>query len=128
MNSYRNRDASKMSETLLAKLANAEAMTLEDYRARLADRARMRAVYAELANECDAALTLAATGPAPEGLGSTGNGVFGVPGSLLGVPAVSLPLLEAEQLPLGLQAMGFLDGDAPLFATAAWLVAQLSDD
>ena len=67
MNSYRNRDASKMSETLLAQLADAEAMTLEDYRARLAERAQMRAVYAELANECDAALTLAATGPAPDG-------------------------------------------------------------
>ena len=54
--------------------------------------------------------------------------MFGVPGSLLGVPAVSLPLLEAEQLPLGLQAMGFLDGDASLFATAAWLMEQLRDN
>jgi Asp-tRNA(Asn)/Glu-tRNA(Gln) amidotransferase A subunit family amidase len=124
MNSYRNRDASKMSKELLAQLAIAEAMTLEDYRSRVAERAQMRAVYAELADGCDAVLTLAATNSAPQGLGSTGNGVFGVPGSLLGVPTVSLPLLAAEDLPLGLQAMGFLDGDAPLFATAAWLMEQ----
>src|SRR5262249_9216287 len=100
LNTYRNRDPANMSEALLAQLAIAEAMTLEDYRARLAERAQMRAVYANLAAECDAALTLAATGAAPEGLGSTGNGIFGVPGSLLGVPAVSLPLLQAERLPL----------------------------
>ena len=103
-------------------------MTLEDYRARLLERAQMRAVYAKLADECDGVLTLAATGPAPQGLGSTGNGVFGVPGSLLGVPAVSLPLLEAEQLPLGLQVMDFAERDGPLFATAAWLMEQLRDN
>jgi Asp-tRNA(Asn)/Glu-tRNA(Gln) amidotransferase A subunit family amidase len=105
LNSYRNRDAGKMSKALLAQLAIAEAMTLEDY----------------------AALTLAATSAAPEGLGSTGNGIFGVPGSLLGVPAVSLPLLQAEQLPLGLQVVGFAQCDASLFATAAWLMEQLRD-
>jgi Asp-tRNA(Asn)/Glu-tRNA(Gln) amidotransferase A subunit family amidase len=128
LNSYRNRDPGKMSEELLAQLAIAETMTLEDYRARLLERAQMRAVYAKLADECDAVLTLAATGPAPQGLGSTGNGVFGVPGSLLGVPAVSLPLLEAEQLPLGLQVMDFAERDGSLFATAAWLTEQLRDN
>jgi len=122
INAYRDRDPGKISKALLGQLEIAEAMTLEDYRARLAERAQMRAVYAGLAEHCDAALTLAATGPAPLGLESTGNGVFGVPGSLLGVPALSLPLLQVEQLPLGLQVMGFADGDAPLFATAAWLM------
>jgi Asp-tRNA(Asn)/Glu-tRNA(Gln) amidotransferase A subunit family amidase len=125
LNAYRARDASKMSEALLTQLGIAEAMTLEDYRGWLAERVQMRAVHAALAQHCDAAITLAATGPAPSGLGSTGNGVFGVPGSLLGVPAVSLPALKAEQMPLGLQAIGFADGDAALFATAAWLMEEL---
>ena len=39
--------------------------------------------------------------------------------SLLGIPAVSLPVLSTEGLPLGLQIMGFAGGDAGLFATAA---------
>jgi Asp-tRNA(Asn)/Glu-tRNA(Gln) amidotransferase A subunit family amidase len=127
LNAYRSRDPGKMSKALLTQLEIAESMTLEDYRACLAERVRMRAVHAELAQHCDAALTLAATGPAPSGLGSTGNGVFGVPGSLLGAPAVSLPLLEAEQLPLGLQVIGFVDGDgdSSLLAIAAWLMEYL---
>jgi len=40
---------------------------------------------------------------------------------LLGVPAISLPVLAAESLPLGLQLIGNAHEDAALFATAAWL-------
>jgi hypothetical protein len=62
---------------------------------------------------------LAAPGAAPVGLGSTGNPVFNVPASMLGIPAVSLPLLSIEGLPLGLQIAGFVGEDASLFAVAA---------
>ncbi len=85
----------------------------------LARRAQVREIYARLASVCDACITLAAPGPAPLGITSTGNPIFAVPSSLLGVPALSLPLLEAENLPLGLQMMGFRDADAALFAAAA---------
>ena len=51
--------------------------------------------------------------------GSTGNPVFNVPASMLGIPAVSLPLLSIEGLPLGLQIAGFVGEDASLFAVAA---------
>ena len=66
-------------------------------------------------------MLLAATGPAPLGLQSTGSPVFAAPSSLLGTPAVSLPLLEAEGLPVGMQVMGFEQRDADLFAVAAWI-------
>jgi Asp-tRNA(Asn)/Glu-tRNA(Gln) amidotransferase A subunit family amidase len=39
--------------------------------------------------------------------------------SLLGIPAVSLPVLADEGLPLGLQITGFINGDAETFAAAA---------
>ncbi len=35
------------------------------------------------------------------------------------MPAISLPLLATEGLPLGLQLLGFIGGDADLFAHAA---------
>ena len=41
----------------------------------------------------DAAVTLAALGAAPLGLSSTGNAIINVPASLLGTPALALPLL-----------------------------------
>ena len=85
----------------------------------------MRAVHAELAANCDACITLAAPSNAPEGLASTGNPEFAVPASLLGVPALSLPLFEVDAMPLGLQLIGYFDRDADAFAIASWLMSSL---
>jgi Asp-tRNA(Asn)/Glu-tRNA(Gln) amidotransferase A subunit family amidase len=126
LNTYRDRDAGKLSAFARQRLADAEAMTLADYRADLAVRAALREAYAELARDCDACLTLAASGPAPLGLQSTGNPVFAVPGSLLGTPAVSLPTFIVEEMPVGLQLLGFEQRDADLFGTAAWMQQALS--
>ena len=119
LNTYRDRDASKLSQSALERLAMAEAMTLADYGAAIARRQRNREIHARLAARYDAAITLAAPGAAPVGLGSTGNPVFNVPASMLGIPALSLPLLSADGLPLGLQIAGFIGEDARLFAIAA---------
>jgi Asp-tRNA(Asn)/Glu-tRNA(Gln) amidotransferase A subunit family amidase len=106
----------------------AEAMTLAEYGVAIAQRRDIRAQFAALAPTYDGVVTLPATGPAPLGLSSTGNPVFAVPFSLLGVPTVSLPLLAAEGLPLGLQVVGFEGGDARLFAIAAWVRDLLQAD
>jgi Asp-tRNA(Asn)/Glu-tRNA(Gln) amidotransferase A subunit family amidase len=119
LNTYRNRDRGKLSQSALDRLATAEAMNPADYRAAIARRQRSRETHARLAVRYDAAITLAAPGAAPVGLGSTGNPIFNVPASLLGIPALSLPLLSADGLPLGLQLMGFAGEDAGLFATGA---------
>jgi Asp-tRNA(Asn)/Glu-tRNA(Gln) amidotransferase A subunit family amidase len=119
LNTYRDRDRSKLSQSALDRLATAEAMTLADYGGVIARRQRNRKVHARLAGRYDAAITLAAPGAAPVGLGSTGNPVFNVPASMLGIPALSLPVLSAEGLPLGLQIMGFVGQDAGLFAIGA---------
>jgi Asp-tRNA(Asn)/Glu-tRNA(Gln) amidotransferase A subunit family amidase len=118
LNTYRNRDAGKLSQSALERLATAEAMTQADYATAIAERQRSRNIHARLAMHYDAAITLAASGPAPLGLGSTGNPVFNVPASMLGIPAISLPLLAVEELPLGLQVMGFAGTDARLFEIA----------
>jgi Asp-tRNA(Asn)/Glu-tRNA(Gln) amidotransferase A subunit family amidase len=119
LNTYRNRDRSMLSQSALDRLAAAEAMTLADYGGAIARRQGNREVHARLAGRYDAAITLAAPGAAPVGLGSTGNPVFNVPASMLGIPALSLPVLSAEGLPLGLQIMGFASQDAGLFAIGA---------
>jgi Asp-tRNA(Asn)/Glu-tRNA(Gln) amidotransferase A subunit family amidase len=126
LNTYRVRDAGKLSALALERLASAEAMSLEDYRRLIAERARIRAVYAALAEVCDACVTLSAPGPAPRGLSWTGDASFAVPASLLGTPAISLPLMTAQGLPLGLQVMGFEHGDEAAFAMAAWVEGALA--
>jgi Asp-tRNA(Asn)/Glu-tRNA(Gln) amidotransferase A subunit family amidase len=122
----RERDAGALSRNILDRAQRYEDMTLADHRADLKERARVRAVHAELAATCDACITLAAPNHAPEGLGSTGNPEFAVPASLLGVPALSLPLFEVNDMPLGLQVIGYFDRDANAFAIAAWLMSSLT--
>ena len=118
LNTYRNRDASKLSGSALERLATAEAMTL-------ADSGQLSRVASTTARSTLAlpplrrSITLAAPGAAPVGLGSTGNPVFNVPASMLGIPAVALPLFSVDGLPLGLQVAGFAGQDAGLFAVAA---------
>jgi len=117
----RDRDAGKLSANFIERSQKYEELTLAEHRADLAERARIRAAFAELAAVCDACITLAAPGCAPEGLHSTGNPEFNVPASLLGVPALSLPLFEDNNMPLGLQVIGFFNRDADAFAIVHWL-------
>ena len=117
----RDRDAAKLSSNMQDRLEESETLTLADYRAALLERARIRARFAELAGAAHGCVSLSAPGPAPAGLQSTGSPQFAVPSSLLGAPALSLPLFEVDGMPLGLQVLGFANEDAEAFATAAWL-------
>ena len=66
-------------------------------------------------------ISVTAPGAAPIGLETTGNPIFVVPGSMLRAPGVSLPVLDDDGLPLGLQVLGFPQGDAGVFAVAGWI-------
>jgi Asp-tRNA(Asn)/Glu-tRNA(Gln) amidotransferase A subunit family amidase len=120
LNTYaRDIDRSGLSRPSQERLVKAESMTQEQYQALLVERARIRAVHAALRDRYDACIALPATGAAPLGLGSTGDPIFVVPASLLGTPSMSLPVLQAEGLPLGLQVIGFMNDDAALFSAVA---------
>jgi len=75
----------------------------------------------------DAILTPPALGTAPKGLGSTGDPVFCSIWTLLGMPALTAPLMQGENgLPLGVQLVGRKGYDARLLRTARWLEKKLS--
>ncbi len=116
---YARRDG--LSDGMRRRLAAGQAATLDDYRTALARRREIRSHYAQVSAAFDGFVTLGATGAAPFGLGWTGDPVFNVPASLLGVPAISLPFLTDENMPLGLQLIGRAEQDADLMAIAHWL-------
>jgi Asp-tRNA(Asn)/Glu-tRNA(Gln) amidotransferase A subunit family amidase len=126
ISSLAERGIEQMSQSSRDRFKIANAMTIEDYRTALGEREEIRADYHALASECDGCITLTASGAAPVGTASTGSPVFAVPASLLGTPALSLPVLQAEGLPLGLQFIGYADRDAEAFAVSAWLYDLLA--
>ena len=121
LGSYMARDAAGLSPSALERHARSNAMTQADYVAMLARRQAARAAYTALAGQADAVISVTAPGAAPVGLETTGNPIFVVPGSMLGAPGVSLPVLDDGGLPLGMQVLGFPQGDAGVFAVAGWI-------
>jgi Asp-tRNA(Asn)/Glu-tRNA(Gln) amidotransferase A subunit family amidase len=115
-----------------ATLAKAEAMTVGDYRAALIDRAAAQQCYARVAPIADAVITLSCPGPAPLWSGDeagkplaprpTGDPVFNFPSSMLFAPAVTVPLLAVDGMPVGVQLMGQQHEDARITGMARWLL------
>jgi Asp-tRNA(Asn)/Glu-tRNA(Gln) amidotransferase A subunit family amidase len=75
-----------------------------------------------------AILTPAALGPAPASLESTGSPVMNALWTYLGMPAVSLPLLEVGGMPVGVQLVGPRRTDGELLRTARWLTASVPQE
>src|SRR5262249_43063174 len=120
LNTYADIDASKLSKLSQERLANAVKMTQSDYATLVARREQARAAFAKATSNYDAFVTLSAAGAAPLIGEHTGNPSMNVAASYLGTPAISLPVLADEAMPLGLQLMGGADRDATLFETAVW--------
>jgi Asp-tRNA(Asn)/Glu-tRNA(Gln) amidotransferase A subunit family amidase len=74
-----------------------------------------------------AILTPAALGPAPKTLSHTGNPIMNAPWTYLGQPCLSLPLIEADGLPIGVQLIGARRDDGRLLRTGRWLAERFAD-
>src|SRR5690606_2448268 len=102
-------------------------MTPEDYGRLLAEKAAMKARARDAMRGADAIVTLTAAGPAPRGHASTGNRGYQLFATFLGLPAFSLPLMEADAMPLGAQLIGHAGRDHELCAIAAWASSLTAD-
>lgn len=118
-----HRAGAGLSPGLRADIARGRAMTPDNYRVLLHRRDEMRRLLVALADEVDGCVTLASLGPAPLGIHATGDAIFNQPGSALRTPAVSLPMLRVDALPLGLQLIGFPDRDRALSGLAEFVAA-----
>jgi Asp-tRNA(Asn)/Glu-tRNA(Gln) amidotransferase A subunit family amidase len=115
----------KISAKLSEVISLGRQISPADYEAVLVLREPLHAELEAATARFDAILTPASAGPAPKGLGSTGIPAFNALWTYLRVPAISLPLLEAEGLPLGLQLVGRRGEDGALLRTATWLMTQI---
>jgi len=118
----------RLSQQLRSLIERGREVRAVDYKRAMRAIAPVIASFDELFMErYDAILTPAAPGVAPKGLGSTGDPRFCTLWTLLGMPALSLPLMRgAGGLPLGVQLVGRRGFDARLMRTARWLGEKLA--
>ncbi|MCS6877398.1 MAG: amidase [Geminicoccaceae bacterium] len=115
-----------VSEGFKEAVREGERVSAVDYQRALAVRARMREEFSAFMHEIDAVLAPAAPGEAP-GLESTGDPVFSTAWTLVGAPALTLPLFTGPSgLPMGLQLVAEPGDDERLFRVAAWLERTLA--
>jgi len=94
------------------------ALTEDEYAAARKHVEAMRGAMARVFDAYPLLLSAAATGPAPEGLESTGDPSANAPWTALGVPAISVPIFR-QAAPLGLQITAAWGRDDELVAAAA---------
>lgn len=131
----RSESPEKFSTRLLNRIKNTTAVTHERYRERLHQREDARQRFTRLALLADAMITLSSLGTAPVwrrdqedyhlDLTPTGDSSLNVQASALGAPAVTIPMLSVEGLPLGLQLMGQAHEDAKICALSSWVSRNL---
>ena len=110
----------KIPPRLKRGLEEGAGMTQETYREALVRREHLRALHRELAMRADGFITLSSPGPGPVGM-DQGSAIFNESSSVLGAPALSLPLLAVEGAPVGVQLQGQFDADEALTACGLWI-------
>ena len=116
-----------ISARLAAQIEEGRRIRGVDYFAALEMRKQLYATVEDIFMQRGQIVTPAAPGPAPKGLATTGDPVFCAFWTFLGVPAVTLPLLESDGLPMGVQLIGPRRDDGRLLRSARWLTNHLAE-
>jgi Asp-tRNA(Asn)/Glu-tRNA(Gln) amidotransferase A subunit family amidase len=110
--------ADKISAKMAEVIGIGRGVSEADYQAARALKEPLYQALAPILDQYEAIVTPAATGPALKGLAVTGSPTFNFLWTFLGMPALSVPLLKAEGLPLGVQLVGKRGSDAGLLKSS----------
>jgi Asp-tRNA(Asn)/Glu-tRNA(Gln) amidotransferase A subunit family amidase len=121
-----HRGSAEMTPMLRGFIEEGREVAAVDYVAARETATRLRSALDGLFTDYDALVTPSAPGEAPTGLESTGSPVFCTIWTLLGLPAINVPILRGSAgMPIGVQLVGRYGDDARLLRTARWLVGQI---
>jgi Asp-tRNA(Asn)/Glu-tRNA(Gln) amidotransferase A subunit family amidase len=120
----RHRD--QIAKSLREQLDAAAAISADEYDAARRTASRARQVLADTMADHDVMLTPSAPGPAPHGLGATGNPMFNRVWTLMGAPCVNVTGLSENGLPLGVQIVGRFGRDRAALEAALFLEQAIS--
>ena len=125
---YYDKGKDKLTKILCEMIENGQQILAIDYNRAVDWREVLNDGLDGVFDRYDAIITPATAGPAPAGLDSTGSPAFNSLWTYTGVPAITLPLMEAKNgMPFGVQVVGRRGDDARLLRTANWLMQRVSN-
>ncbi|MEQ9171808.1 MAG: amidase [Rhodospirillales bacterium] len=125
---YYDRDRAGLDPITADRVERGRGVTARDYLDALYLAEDMQDALAGFFDGVDAILTPAAPGQAPGDLRRTGDASFNGYWTMMGVPAVSLPLLKgADGMPIGVQVICPWGEDAKLLRICRWLVDKAGE-
>jgi Asp-tRNA(Asn)/Glu-tRNA(Gln) amidotransferase A subunit family amidase len=126
MGELQARERARLTPAVNAALDEGRLIGAGAYEAARSARQRAMAFFTRWLEGFDAVLAPSAPGPAPRGLATTGDPGCCTLWSLVGFPAISLPVGFAYRMPVGLQLAAPQGRDDSLLAVAAWCGARLA--
>ena len=119
---YYQKSKNKLSKEMQSAISRGMKYSAKDYAEAIDFIKRSYDSYKEVFEDYHGILTPSSTGVAEKGLKSTGSPEFCTIWTFMGVPSISLPLLQGENnLPLGIQLIGDKYDDLRFLGIARWL-------
>ncbi|MFM8423462.1 MAG: amidase [Candidatus Fonsibacter sp.] len=116
----------KIGKKMIEAIERGLSYKAKDYAEAVDQMAIIYDTFKEAFHHYHAIITPATTGYAPKGLSYTGSPEFCTTWTYLGMPAITLPLIEGSaKLPLGVQLVGEKLDDTRLLQTANWLLKKI---
>jgi ParB family chromosome partitioning protein len=112
----------EMSDALVRIIRQGQAVSTADFLEARAVRDRLKSEFDPIVARYQAIVTLPAVGVAPPFAEGTGDPIFSTVWSLMGAPAITLPLLKGTGgMPIGVQLVGRAGDDFNLVSAAGWV-------
>ena len=122
---YYENNKSKLHPFTIARFEAGKSVSTKSYIDAIEKAKKMKQTLSEIFLKFDAIITPAAPGQAPRDLMNTGNAIFNGYWTMLGVPAISLPLLEGKDgLPIGIQVITSWNKEAELLDISKIILNQ----
>ena len=122
---YYETDKLKLHPFTLNRVEAGISVSAKSYIEAIEKAKKMKQALSEIFEKFDAIITPAAPGQAPRDLMNTGNAIFNGYWTMLGVPAISLPLLKGkDDLPIGVQIITSWNKEAELLDISNIILSQ----
>ena len=123
--SYYETNKSKLHPFTIKRIEAGITVTANEYIDAIEKAKKMKQSLGNIFKKFDAIITPAAPGQAPRDLMNTGNAIFNGYWTMLGVPAISLPLLKGkDDLPIGVQIISSWNKEAELLDISNTILSQ----